>query len=37
MHMLFDVEVWSRLKSIGVEEWIAEKKRTGAIRNIGYL
>ena len=36
MHMLFDVEVWNRLKSIGIEEWIAEKKKTGAIRNIGF-
>lgn len=36
MHMLFDVEVWNRLKSIGIEEWIAEKKRTGVIRNIGF-
>ncbi len=36
MHMLFDLNVWNRLKSIGIEEWIAEKKRTGAIRNIGF-
>lgn len=36
MHMLFDVEVWNRLKSIGIEEWLAEKKRTGVIRNIGF-
>lgn len=27
MHMLFDVEVWNRLKSIGIEEWITEKNR----------
>ncbi len=36
MHMLFDVEVWNRLKSIGIEEWIAEKKKTGVIRHIGF-
>lgn len=36
MHMLFDVEVWNRLKSIGIEEWIAEKKKAGVIRNIGF-
>ena len=36
MHMLFDVEDWNRLKSIGIEQWIAEKKKTGAIRNIGF-
>lgn len=27
MHMLFDVEVWNRLKSIGIEDWIAEKEK----------
>ena len=36
MHMLFDTGVWARLQSIGIEEWIAEKKETGAIRNIGF-
>ena len=36
MHMLFDTEVWNKLKGIGIEEWIAEKKKTGAIRNIGF-
>lgn len=36
MHMLFDLNVWKRLKSIGIEEWIAEKKQNGQIRNIGF-
>lgn len=36
MHMLFDTGVWARLQSIGIDEWIAEKKETGAIRNIGF-
>ncbi len=36
MHMLFDLNVWNRLKSIGIEEWIAQKKSTGEIRNIGF-
>lgn len=36
MHMLFDLNVWNRLKSIGIEEWIAEKKQNGQIRNIGF-
>lgn len=36
MHMLFDVEVWNRLKRLGIDEWIAEKKKAGAIRNIGF-
>lgn len=36
MHMLFDVEVWNSLKRLGVDNWIAEKKKSGAIRNIGF-
>lgn len=36
MHMLFDVEVWNRLKSIGIKDWIDEKKKAGTIRNIGF-
>lgn len=36
MHMLFDVEVWNSLKRLGIDTWIAEKKRSGAIRNIGF-
>ena len=29
MHMLTDVDTWERLKSIGIEEWIAEKMKKG--------
>jgi len=36
MHMLTDVAAWNRMKELGIEEWIAEKKRTGAIRQIGF-
>lgn len=36
MHMLPDTAVWDRLRSLGVEEWIAEKKRKGQIENIGF-
>ena len=36
MHMLNDVDTWDRLKKLGVLEWIAEKKRSGAIRQIGF-
>lgn len=36
MHMLFDVEVWNSLKRLGIDTWIAEKKKSGAIRNIGF-
>lgn len=36
MHMLNDVETWNRLKELGIEEWIAEKKASGEIRQIGF-
>ena len=36
MHHMTDVAMWEKLKNVGVIEWIAEKKRSGAIRNIGF-
>ena len=36
MHHLTDIAQWERLKAVGVEDWIAEKKASGAIRNIGF-
>ena len=36
MHMLNDADTWQRLLDMGIGEWIAEKKRTGAIRQIGF-
>lgn len=36
MHMLTDVETWDKLKKLGIEQWIEEKKRTGKIRHIGF-
>lgn len=36
MHMLPDVDTWNRLKQLGVDEWIKEKKASGAIRQIGF-
>jgi len=36
MHMLNDAETWQHLVEIGISDWIAEKKRTGAIRQIGF-
>ncbi len=36
MHHLTDVAAWERLQKMGVEEWITEKKASGAIRNIGF-
>ncbi len=36
MHMLTDVKTWERLKTLGVQDWIEEKKRSGAIRQVGF-
>ena len=36
MHMLTDTATWDRLKALGIEQWIAEKKKTGAIRQVGF-
>ena len=36
MHHLTDVAMWEKLKKVGITDWIAEKKKSGAIRNIGF-
>jgi len=36
MHMLTDVKTWDRLKALGIIEWLAEKKKSGAIRQVGF-
>ena len=36
LHMLNDVTAWNQLKDLGIEDWIAEKKASGAIRQIGF-
>jgi len=36
MHMITDLDQWVKLKSWGIEAWIAEKKKTGQIRRIGF-
>ncbi len=36
MHMLTDVATWERLCALGIREWIAEKKQSGAIRQVGF-
>ena len=36
MHMLNDVDTWQRLKDMGIEEWIAQKKASGAIGQVGF-
>lgn len=36
MHMLNDADTWEALKQKGVQDWIEEKLKEGAIRNIGF-
>ena len=36
MHMLTDLKAWENLRRYGIEEWIAKKKESGEIRNIGF-
>ncbi len=36
MHMFTDYAEWEHLKSLGIEDWIREKKASGAIRRIGF-
>ena len=36
MHMLMDAEQWEKLKSMGIKDWIARKKKSGEIKQIGF-
>ena len=36
MHHMTDVAMWESLKKADIVNWIAEKKASGAIRNIGF-
>ncbi len=36
MHMFTDISEWETLKSLGIEDWIKEKKEKGIIKNIGF-
>lgn len=36
MHMLPDVPTWNRLKGLGMEEWLADKRQKGQIRRVGF-
>ena len=36
MHMLTDLSSWQKLEGYGIREWIAEKKASGQIGNIGF-
>jgi predicted aldo/keto reductase-like oxidoreductase len=36
MHMLTDLDQWTKLKSSGIEDWILQKKKSGQIKQIGF-
>ena len=36
MHMLTDTATWQRLRELGITDWLEEKKRSGAIRQVGF-
>ena len=36
MHHLTDVEMWEKLKAVGIHDWINQKKSSGQVRNIGF-
>ncbi len=36
MHMLTDPATWKRLQNLGIEQWLQEKKESGAIGQVGF-
>lgn len=36
MHMLTDIKAWNNLLKLGIDNWINEKKKSGAIGQIGF-
>jgi len=36
MHMLTDTDTWQRLKELGVDAWLLEKKERGEIGQVGF-
>ena len=36
MHMFTDIQEWENIKVLGIEDWIAEHKANGSIRQIGF-
>ena len=36
MHMLNDIGTWEKLQNLGIEEWLAAKKASGQIRQVGF-
>jgi len=36
MHMITDMDHWNKVKSWGIENWIAQKKKSGQIKKVGF-
>ncbi len=36
MHMLSDVDTWGRMKALGIDAWLEEKKAGGQIGQVGF-
>ena len=36
MHMLTDTKTWQRLEGLSIVQWLAEKKASGQIRQVGF-
>ncbi len=36
MHMLADLKEWNKLKALGIEDWLADKKASGRIGSVGF-
>ena len=36
MHLITDIAAWEKLKRLGIEKWIEDKKKSGQIKNIGF-
>ena len=36
MHMLTDTKTWQRLEGLGIVQWLAERKASGQIRQVGF-
>ena len=36
MHMLTDIDAWNRMIELGILQWLEDKKKSGAIRQVGF-
>lgn len=36
MHMLSDIALWEKMKALGIEEWLENKRKNGQIKQVGF-